>query len=369
MKLFLILLAGILPVVVLGQSNKMFTIKGTFKDHENAIIYLRKYAGENPPQLVDSCNIDKDGNFTLKALNSGESLFSLLPSRGPMAKELIRIINDTESIHIRLNASNPEKNEITGSPASKELQIYLSKLTKYYTQLNTLSTQEKDPEKFKTKRKDIFSKINELFTTEINNVSNGTLAAEILTLNPELSSEDGLAKGNELLKKFPSSEILKAYITSLENLNKKQRESKQFKNDIKGKKAPDFSALNMQDKKVAIKSATGKYILIDFWASWCLPCRIENKNVKELYKQYKDKGFNVVGVSFDDDKNKWIKALEKDQLPWTQLYDAKAFSSEAAILYKLFALPSNVLIDNTGTVIAVNIFREELKNKLSELMK
>ncbi len=151
----------------------------------------------------------------------------------------------------------------------------------------------------------------------------------------------------------------------MEEIVKKQHESQEYNKGLIGKKAPSFSLPDAHGKKITFQSIKNKYVLVDFLASWCGPCRMENKNVRTLCEQYKDKGFIVIGISFDENKEQWLKAVQKDKLSWLQLQNSKSFSSSVAASYKIVGLPSNVLLYPNGNVITVNIFRDELKNKLT----
>ena len=135
-----------------------------------------------------------------------------------------------------------------------------------------------------------------------------------------------------------------------------------------GAVAPDLAFENPDGKVLKLSDLRGKYVLIDFWASWCGPCRKENPNVVKLYKQYHDKGFEVYSVSLDRDKNSWIKAIEKDNLMWTNhVSDLKYWSSEGAKIYGVSSIPSTFLIDKEGHIIGKNLRGEELANKLKSI--
>lgn len=137
-----------------------------------------------------------------------------------------------------------------------------------------------------------------------------------------------------------------------------------------GSEAIDFTQPDVNGKPVSLSSFRGKYVLVDFWASWCRPCRIENPNVVENYNKFKDRNFTVLGVSLDrpGQKESWIKAIEQDKLTWTNVSDLKFWQNEAAQLYKVTGIPFNILIDPNGKVIARNLRGPDLEAKLCEVL-
>ncbi len=134
--------------------------------------------------------------------------------------------------------------------------------------------------------------------------------------------------------------------------------------------APDFTMDNVNGKPVTLSSLRGKYLLIDFWASWCGPCRRENPNLVKTYRTYNKKGFEIVGVSFDEpgDKGKWVEAIKKDKLTWLQLSDLKGWEYEAGKLYGISGIPMNFLLDPEGKIIAKGLRGEDLNVKLEEIL-
>ena len=133
--------------------------------------------------------------------------------------------------------------------------------------------------------------------------------------------------------------------------------------------ATDFTQNDLNDKPFTLSSLRGKYVLVDFWASWCGPCRAENPNLVKAYQQLKSKNFEVVGVSLDQGKEAWAAAVEKDGLPWIHVCDMKGWKNEVATMYGISSVPQNLLIDPKGMIIGKNLRGEDLTEKLLALIK
>jgi peroxiredoxin len=136
-----------------------------------------------------------------------------------------------------------------------------------------------------------------------------------------------------------------------------------------GQKAPDFTLNDVDGNPVSLSSKIGsKLLLVDFWAAWCGPCRQENPNVVKVYKEFNTKGFDVFGVSLDQSKDDWVKAIADDKLTWTHVSDLQYWNNAAAKLYAVNSIPANFLLDETGTIIARNLREEDLYNKVKEIL-
>lgn len=157
-------------------------------------------------------------------------------------------------------------------------------------------------------------------------------------------------------KEFPSSKFITALKERIAKLS-------QFK---VGANIPEIELPNAQNQKIKLSSLRGKYVLVDFWASWCSPCRAENPNVKRLYQQYKNKGFEVLGVSIDQKREDWLKAVKEDEITWLQVLDQ---NSAVAQQFNVRAIPMTFLIDKNGVIIGKNLRGERLEEKLAELVK
>jgi len=147
-----------------------------------------------------------------------------------------------------------------------------------------------------------------------------------------------------------------------------QQQLAQFKSSTEiGDQAPNFEAATPDGKSMSLNALRGKVLLVDFWASWCGPCRIENPNVVAVYNKYKAKGFDVLGVSLDNDKQRWLEAIAKDGLTWNHISDLKGWSSVPAQLYKVTGIPFTLLLDRNGVIIAKNLRGPALEEKLREI--
>lgn len=138
---------------------------------------------------------------------------------------------------------------------------------------------------------------------------------------------------------------------------------------VKGKPAPAFSLPDTAGRTVSLASLKGQYVLIDFWASWCEPCRAENPHVVQAFRQYHGKGFTVLGVSLDEHKESWLKAIHHDRLNWTQVSDLKGWKNAVAVQYGIRSIPANFLIDPSGMILGQNLRGSRLDKKLKEILK
>ncbi|SKB39474.1 Peroxiredoxin [Sphingobacterium nematocida] len=175
------------------------------------------------------------------------------------------------------------------------------------------------------------------------------------SINPELVEP----MYNSLSKRMQQSEKVLGWIGKLE----------QAKIAVSGTVlAPEFTLNDVDGNPVSLASYRGGYVLVDFWASWCGPCRAENPNLVAAYEKYKDKNFTVLAVSLDTKKDLWLKAIEEDKLPWTQVCDFKANKSEVSIMYDISSIPANVLVDPNGFIVGKDLREKALHDKLEQLL-
>jgi peroxiredoxin len=385
MKLKFLLLGMIAPLVSAAQSpSPNFTITGKIGNlNKPAKIYLDY--GSDGENASDSCEL-VNGNFKLSGHIKGIASSRITLSReGIRDKEIYgsKGVGDVIYVsfgkeNIRITSADSLYNaKWTGSKVYNEMREFERKVgpTVMTVHHNANATINKLTEE---QRADT-AYANAAFKTIDKKVrafraSRGEQLLEFAKANPD--SYFALQGLSELVSGYSrkSEEIFPVF----NKLNEKLRLSYQGQSLYKllnastvtamGATAPNFTQNDVNGNPVSLSDYKGKYVLVEFWASWCAPCRAESPNLIKQYAAFKDKGFEILGVSVDSDKAKWMEAIQKDGLTWTQVSDLKGWESEARKVYGISGVPANFLVDPNGKIIGAHLVGEKLNKKLEELL-
>ncbi len=347
-----------------SEETPGFNINGTVTGFQDSIIFLKKReAGKWV--TIDSAVVKND-TFTVKGRIEQPEMCYLLNEKENF---LVPLYLENSTITIIADVKNPENVKITGSKAQDEFDSYNKEVKTYNDKLKDLYQQYSDAQKkgdnALTEKIDSSYSAVDKEKTEFTKGYIGSHNKSIVIpyiLYRELSYTAGIDELDSLLSLIDTSLSVSPYYKIL------NERIQILKNVAVGKKAPVFTLNDTTGNPVSSAQFQGKYLLIDFWASWCRPCRVENPNNVKLYADYKDKGFEILGVSLDNDRNAWVKAIKNDNLTWTQVSDLKGWNSSAGKLYGINSIPHTVLIDKNGIITANNLRADELRAKLSELL-
>jgi peroxiredoxin len=361
------------------KNNSGFEINGNLSNSKSEVIYLEKLS-QKGPEVVDSVTINEKGEFLINNYSPSVGFYRLRLSNSNFA---MLVLDSAQKITITGDARDLGNTyKVEGSPDTKLYLEYneLAKGQKIRTdslesvfnnalivqKLDSLSADSLSKELQKPYEKMIASYSDVIAKKIKENPSSLASIMAIQQIKPEIYLDVYKALDKGLSEKYPNNADIKSFHGMVQQTEMMVSRTQAIK---VGAEAPELILPMPNDKDLPLSALRGKVVLIDFWASWCGPCRKELPNVKRCYEKYKSKGFEILGVSLDKNRDEWIEAISKEGLTWPQVSDLKFWQSEAVQIYAVQSIPYTVLIDKNGIIIATDLRGAELDKKLAEVLK
>lgn len=362
-KVIYLLAASVLMAAC--SSEPHYTVKGKIEGSDTITFYLQKREAGKMVS-IDSA-VSKNGSFTLK---SGKVDFPQMVQlvAGETRKRTSFYLENSE-ITVTGTLDSLFKAKIAGSKTQDEYQKFIDsnkplsdKYTGIYSQYQE-ANRAGDAARASEIEKQLDGLQKEMGDLQKNFVKDNPKSYVTPSILSSLAYE---MEAGDIEAAINALDTAVAAIPAMKSL----RERVQIMKAVAvGQKAPDFTMNDVNGNPVALSSKIGaKLLLVDFWAAWCGPCRQENPNVVKVYTEFNKKGFDVFGVSLDQSKDDWVKAIADDKLTWTHVSDLQYWSNAAAKMYAVNAIPANFLLDETGTIIGRNLRGEDLYNKVNEVL-
>jgi peroxiredoxin len=369
-KIVFIITSALLFVACNNLKDNEFLISGTANGIENGKKVFIEVQTETGTLAKDTAVVT-DGKFELKGITEEIDLGFI---RIENEQINLPLILEEGKIEINIVKDSLHKSTLGGTPNNDKFQ-------KFNTESRAISEKvakfEKDngPEMQKAQMSNDTVTINKLlkeykkFQNEMNDYSK-----KFIKENPDAYLSVLLLE-NFLMRQYLTPEEIKSYFEGLDKDVKETKSGKKIKTALDsmsaiviGKPAPNFSAPSPEGKTISLKESLGKVTIIDFWASWCGPCRAENPNVVALYNEFHPQGLNIIGVSLDKDAAKWKEAIAKDGLIWSHVSNLKFWEDPIAKQYNVQSIPATFILDEKGNIVAKDLRGEELRAKVAALL-
>ena len=374
--------AAAIAAILFSCNNKadkgMFTLSGELKASPDQKIYLEQlYFSNKPAEVLDTAEI-KNGKFVVSAIAPEEGLYRI------RTEDSLSVFFINEGRDMTFSGTEvkhePLKGLFSGSANSslKKLIQYADSINKLISNKNMQITafSEAGVKQTDSMFMAVSNELNSLtdnfskYSFAYADTANSPVVALFATTMAPVDLSKFEAPLANLVKRFPDHKgIADALVYVKLQTVQPQTQNQTPATPAVGDLAPELTMNDVDDKPFSLSQLRGKYVLVDFWASWCAPCRAENPNVAAAYNQFKDKNFTVLGVSLDKNKQAWMNAIKEDKLTWQQISDLKYWSSAAIPLYGFDGIPYNVLVDPQGKIIATGLRESALQNKLAEVLK